>query len=253
MRSIYFILQRRKTGNMQFNIKLITVALLGFSSLAHLLPFTITNVGRDTAASLEEELWKRKGSGGGKGGGHSNGKGGSSSSRYVVCLREQRRTTCSHLLQRIQHHDPGHPSPPVFIASWAALSSSSHHHSGNKSNRSSNSSRGKGSPSSSLGGATKQGSGVAPRFGGGRYYGGGATTPYASGVRSPLGYHSYSPPRCSPHPPSGTMDLRRILLSLYPSLLFPQLHSTHQHQRLQPERNEARNLSLRPIPGVLMR
>jgi hypothetical protein len=50
---------------MRFSIKSITIALLVFSSLAHLLPFTIVDVGRDTVASLEEELWKRKGGGGG--------------------------------------------------------------------------------------------------------------------------------------------------------------------------------------------
>jgi hypothetical protein len=52
---------------------------------------------------------------------------------------------------------------------------------------SSSSSSGKGSSSSSTGGSTKTGSGVTPNYGGGRYYGGGAATPYQSGVRSPLG------------------------------------------------------------------
>lgn len=52
---------------------------------------------------------------------------------------------------------------------------------------SSSSSAGKGSTSSNTGGATKQGSGVQPSYGGGRYYGGGSTTPYRSGLASPLG------------------------------------------------------------------
>ncbi|KUJ24138.1 uncharacterized protein LY89DRAFT_679364 [Mollisia scopiformis] len=56
-----------------------------------------------------------------------------------------------------------------------------------KSNSHSSSSSGKGSSSSNSGGATKTGSGVTPAYGGGRYYGGGATTPYTSGIRSPLG------------------------------------------------------------------
>lgn len=48
-------------------------------------------------------------------------------------------------------------------------------------------SSGKGSSSSNSGGSTKTGSGVTPNYGGGRYYGGGATIPYTSGGRSPLG------------------------------------------------------------------
>jgi hypothetical protein len=40
---------------------------------------------------------------------------------------------------------------------------------------------------SSTGGATKQGSGVQPSYGGGKYYGGGAKTPYSSGGVSPRG------------------------------------------------------------------
>jgi hypothetical protein len=55
-----------------------------------------------------------------------------------------------------------------------------------KSNKPSSSS-GRGSSSSNTGGATKTGSGVTPNYGGGRYYGGGATSPYTSGARSPLG------------------------------------------------------------------
>lgn len=54
------------------------------------------------------------------------------------------------------------------------------------SNSKSSSSTGKGSTTSSAGGATKQGSGVQPSFAGGRYSGG-ATSPYSSGLRSPLG------------------------------------------------------------------
>jgi hypothetical protein len=44
-----------------------------------------------------------------------------------------------------------------------------------------------GSAGSNSGGATRQGSGVQPTFGGGRYYGGGSTVPYTAGARSPLG------------------------------------------------------------------
>jgi hypothetical protein len=40
---------------------------------------------------------------------------------------------------------------------------------------------------SNLGGRTRSGSGVTPTYGGGRYYGGGATVPYTAGRRSPLG------------------------------------------------------------------
>lgn len=43
------------------------------------------------------------------------------------------------------------------------------------------------SSSSNLGGQTRAGSGVTPAYGGGRYYGGGATVPYTAGRRSPLG------------------------------------------------------------------
>jgi len=42
-------------------------------------------------------------------------------------------------------------------------------------------------PSSNTGGKTVSGSGVRPAYGGGRYYGGGATVPYTAGQRSPLG------------------------------------------------------------------
>ena len=40
---------------------------------------------------------------------------------------------------------------------------------------------------SNAGGKTASGSGVRPAYGGGRYYGGGATVPYTAGQRSPLG------------------------------------------------------------------
>ena len=50
---------------------------------------------------------------------------------------------------------------------------------------------GGGTPNSKLnsnaGGKTVSGSGVRPNYGGGRYYGGGATVPYTAGNRSPLG------------------------------------------------------------------
>ncbi|KAM0329404.1 hypothetical protein ACHAQA_004711 [Verticillium albo-atrum] len=40
----------------------------------------------------------------------------------------------------------------------------------------------------SQGGRTVQGSGPQPRFGGGRFYGGGAVAPYRAGARSPVGF-----------------------------------------------------------------
>ena len=43
------------------------------------------------------------------------------------------------------------------------------------------------SSTSDTGGKTKSGSGISRTYGGGRYYAGGATVPYTSGVRSPLG------------------------------------------------------------------
>ncbi|KYK58174.1 hypothetical protein DCS_05187 [Drechmeria coniospora] len=42
-------------------------------------------------------------------------------------------------------------------------------------------------PNYNTGGTSKSGTGVTPRFGGGRYYSGGATKPFASGRRSALG------------------------------------------------------------------
>ena len=63
-------------------------------------------------------------------------------------------------------------------------SSSGSSSSGSSSSGSSGSSSGS---SSSGSGAKGSGSGVTPSYGGGRFYGGGATTPYRSGSRSPLG------------------------------------------------------------------
>jgi hypothetical protein len=73
----------------------------------------------------------------------------------------------------------------LFFASIGYGSYGSGYHS--NSHSSSSSSSGKGSSTSSTGGSTKQGSGVQPSYSGGRYYGGGATTPYRSGIASPLG------------------------------------------------------------------
>ncbi|KAM3067571.1 hypothetical protein ACMFMF_009570 [Clarireedia jacksonii] len=110
------------------------------------------NVARDDLAYVESvieqrDLFKRKGGGGGGG----KGGGGSSSS-----------------------------------GKGGSGSSSGSSGSSSSSGRGSSSS-GRGSSSSSIGGSTKTGSGPTPRFGGGRYYGGGATTPYAAGRTSPLG------------------------------------------------------------------
>ncbi|KAG4034732.1 hypothetical protein MFRU_002g00850 [Monilinia fructicola] len=58
---------------------------------------------------------------------------------------------------------------------------------GSGSSSSSSGGRGSTSSSSNAGGATRSGSGPAPAYGGGRYYGGGAATPYSAGTRSPLG------------------------------------------------------------------
>jgi hypothetical protein len=44
-----------------------------------------------------------------------------------------------------------------------------------------------GSSGGSSGGRTSTGSGVSPRFGGGRYYGGGAAVPYSAGSKTPKG------------------------------------------------------------------
>jgi hypothetical protein len=48
-------------------------------------------------------------------------------------------------------------------------------------------SSGRGSSSSSSGGQTTTGTGPRPAYGGGAYYGGGASVPYSAGARSPLG------------------------------------------------------------------
>lgn len=84
-------------------------------------------------------------------------------------------------------------------------------------------SSGRGSSSSSVGGSTKTGSGVAPAYGGGRYYGGGARTPYSAGARSPLGI--------------APVFLGVGLLSIYPGLWlygaynYPYTHPYSFHNR----------------------
>lgn len=55
----------------------------------------------------------------------------------------------------------------------------------------SSSSSGSTSSSSNLGGSTSRGSGVQPKYGGGSYYAGGATTPYRSGSKTSGGISPY--------------------------------------------------------------
>ncbi|KAI9728309.1 MAG: hypothetical protein M1834_007713 [Cirrosporium novae-zelandiae] len=69
--------------------------------------------------------------------------------------------------------------------SSSGSSSSGGRSSGSSSSSSSGSSSGRTSSSSNTGGRTSSGSGVRPTYGGGKYYGGGASTPYRSGSRSP--------------------------------------------------------------------
>ncbi|KAI9677215.1 MAG: hypothetical protein M1829_002789 [Trizodia sp. TS-e1964] len=59
--------------------------------------------------------------------------------------------------------------------------------SGSTGSTGSSGSSGRTGSTSSSGGSTSAGSGVAPAYGGGRYYGGGAVQPYTAGLRSPLG------------------------------------------------------------------
>ncbi len=70
-----------------------------------------------------------------------------------------------------------------FTASVADLATGSR----SSSSSGSSSSNGRTSSSSNLGGRTISGTGVKPRFGGGRYYGGGSVVPFTSGSRSPRG------------------------------------------------------------------
>jgi hypothetical protein len=58
---------------------------------------------------------------------------------------------------------------------------------GSSSSGSSSGSTAAGSRGSNVGGSTTTGSGVKPSYGGGRYYGGGATVPYTAGRSSPKG------------------------------------------------------------------
>ncbi|KAJ2891708.1 hypothetical protein MKZ38_000058 [Zalerion maritima] len=114
-----------------------------------------------------KDLYKRKGGGGGggRGGGSGGSRGGSSGSSSSGSSKGSGST------------------------SSGSSSSNSGSSGGSKSGSSSSSSSGKGlgSSTSNTGGRTTTGSGVTPRFGGGKYYGGGATVPYRSGKKSPAG------------------------------------------------------------------
>jgi len=71
-------------------------------------------------------------------------------------------------------------------SSSSSSGSSSSSSSGGKTGSSSGGSS-SGARAPNAGGATSAGSGVRPAYGGGRYYGGGATVPYTAGARSPRG------------------------------------------------------------------
>ncbi|KAF2453438.1 hypothetical protein BDY21DRAFT_292931 [Lineolata rhizophorae] len=71
--------------------------------------------------------------------------------------------------------------------SGGSSSSSSSSSGGRSSSSSSGSTPSNARGSSNAGGRTSSGSGVTPRFGGGRFYGGGAAVPYTAGRRSPRG------------------------------------------------------------------
>ncbi|KAI9886761.1 MAG: hypothetical protein M1823_001404 [Watsoniomyces obsoletus] len=110
----------------------------------------------ESSSSLFPKLWKRRGGGGSGGGsgGSSGGGGGGGGGR----------------------------------GSSSSSGSSGSSSSGSRSGGSSGSTGGSRiSPSSNAGGATRSGSGPLPRFGGGKFYGGGAARPYRSGGRSPAG------------------------------------------------------------------
>ncbi|OWP02450.1 hypothetical protein B2J93_4787 [Marssonina coronariae] len=164
-------------------------------------------------------LWKRKGGGGGggKGGGgsSSSGKGGNSgsggtSSRYVPISVSARRCRYAFLLDARVCEGTRRRSLEVVLPSpmWRPTSSGIQRSKPavgdakiTKPFASTSPVRRslcgyscggmvlpcRGSSSSNAGGSTKTGSGVRPNYGGGRYYGGGATTPYTAGARSPLG------------------------------------------------------------------
>jgi len=148
------------------------VAILLFAntpSLALPQPISTEVIVREADASAltfdTSDLWKRKGGGGGGGkGGGSSSSGGSSSG---------------------SSSSGSSSSGSSGSSSGSSGSGSSSGSSGSSS--SSSSGKGLGSSSSSNGGSTKTGSGVRPAYGGGRYYGGGATVPYSAGRVSPLG------------------------------------------------------------------
>ncbi|RDW87672.1 hypothetical protein BP5796_03366 [Coleophoma crateriformis] len=139
-----------------------------------------------------KDLWKRKGGGGGGGKGGGSSSGGSSS---------------------------GGSSSSGSSSSGSSSSGSSSSSSGGRT--------GPGSSSSSTGGKTKTGSGVTPNYGGGRYYGGGATTPYSSGARSPLGI--------------APVFLGVGLLSIYPGLWLYGAYSYPYHNAYTFRNHSAHN------------
>ncbi|KAH8596672.1 hypothetical protein B0O99DRAFT_651430 [Bisporella sp. PMI_857] len=87
--------------------------------------------------------------------------------------------------------------------------------------------RGSTSSSSNAGGATRAGSGVQPSFGGGKYYGGGASKPYTAGSKSPTGLIA-------------PVFLGAGLLAVYPGLWLYGAYSYPYHNPYS-YRNRSRN------------
>ncbi|KAG0652335.1 hypothetical protein D0Z07_0918 [Hyphodiscus hymeniophilus] len=177
---------------MWFKLDTITVGFLLLSSYtpisAHPQPITDIQLVAESAINERadfadtSDLWKRKG-GGGKGGkgGSSSSSSSSSSSGYVP--------SGSDALVNMEWERREKILSQVGAEAWKTMCLNGRENEVRlrSSGSSSSSSSGKGSTSSNTGGATRQGSGVQPSYGGGRYYGGGATSPYRSGLASPLG------------------------------------------------------------------
>ncbi|KAJ9648219.1 hypothetical protein H2201_001528 [Coniosporium apollinis] len=85
----------------------------------------------------------------------------------------------------IEAHAPSIPHTLEKRKGGGGRSSGGSSSGGGRSSSSSSSSAARGN--SNVGGRTSTGTGVTPRFGGGRYYGGGAVVPYTAGSRTPRG------------------------------------------------------------------
>ncbi|CCF39680.1 hypothetical protein CH063_10453 [Colletotrichum higginsianum] len=143
----------------------------------------------------DEKLWKRKGGGGGGGGRGGGSSGGSRSGGGS-------RTGGSSGGSRSGGSSSGSGSGSSSSQGGSGSGSSSggsrssgsgggsrygfpgHSQSGSSGNRQTNgaSSTSRGGSRDNAGGATRTGSGPAPAYGGGKYYGGGATVPYRAGA-----------------------------------------------------------------------